>query len=535
MEFPMNNLPNIVCICIDALRYECISAEQERPLLEKYGMAGLVNTLAIDTIASQGYRFRQAISSAIHTPPSLASIFTGLYPPHTGIQSFFKTQLSSGIVTITELLSKAGYHCIHATEFPYIKLLGLERDVHQSFSADDEGLFDYIKKQDQPVYLFLHFFDVHDPYLCSPAMGFHYNKEYREIFTTLTQKLNISVKDEPFPFIRTFQSLIKTLFDNGDLPAILSLYIKGVNKFDRERFTDFITKLKTTGLFDNCLQFLFSDHGEGPGKENFGHGNELYDGMIRTPLIISYPGFIPEGKTSDVQVRLIDIMPTIIDVLQRLGVKLSLPYPIDGKSLLPIIEEHEKEHRQAYSEVWFHTLSPVEMKDFLDHCLEERQLLSPHYNTYLHQRSLRCPPWKIILEGSEVAKMDLSLSNSDDEFIQTLFISLFNRKPTSPEINKLKNMITSKNIARTSLRGELISQREFSMNNELHNISIDAAEQTNYLASHPDDEILHTYFTLKNTADQIFLTKREIPKQIIYESFDDQKIVEDRLRSLGYL
>lgn len=535
MEFPMNNLPNIFCICIDALRYDCISAEQERPLLEKYGVAGKVNTPTIDRLAKSGVRFRQAISSAIHTPPSLTSIFTGLYPPHNGVQAFFKTQLHPEIMTIAELLSTAGYHCIHATEFPYIKLLGLERGVHQSFSTDDERLFDYIKKQNQPVYLFLHFFDVHDPYLCSPAMGFHYNKEYREIFTTLTQRLNIPVKDEPFPFIRTFQSLIKTLFDSGDLPTILSLYINGVNKFDRERFTDFLTKLKTTGLFDNCMQFLFSDHGEGPGKENFGHGNELYDGMIRTPLIISYPGFIPEGKTFDVQVRLIDIIPTIIDVLQRLGVKLSLPYPIDGKSLLPVIEEHEIEHRQAYSELWFHTLSPPEMKDFLDQCLEERQLLSPHYNTYLHQRSLRCPPWKIILEGSDVAKMDLSLSDSDDEFIQILFTSLFNRKPTSPEINKLKNMITSKNTTRTSLRDELINRREFSIRNELHNISIDAAEQTNYLISHPDDEILHLHFTLKTTADQIFLSSREKPKQIIYESFEEHRVVENRLRSLGYL
>jgi len=87
-------------------------------------------------------------------------------------------------------------------------------------------------------------------------------------------------------------------------------------------------------LFDNTLVVFVTDHGEGLGQHNhFGHISQLYDTLLRVGLIMAFPGRLPEGVTVDEPVALVDILPTVLELMDL----ESLPRS-SGASLLPLIE-----------------------------------------------------------------------------------------------------------------------------------------------------------------------------------------------------
>jgi arylsulfatase A-like enzyme len=93
-----------------------------------------------------------------------------------------------------------------------------------------------------------------------------------------------------------------------------------------------IKKLKDEKLFDNTLIIITSDHGE-QFKEHGGLLHEtFFEELIRVPLIFSCPALLPKGIRRKQLVRHIDILPTILELMQ-----LSKPSSLDGTSLQPII------------------------------------------------------------------------------------------------------------------------------------------------------------------------------------------------------
>ena len=88
-------------------------------------------------------------------------------------------------------------------------------------------------------------------------------------------------------------------------------------------------------LRDNTLVILLSDHGEAfLEHENKEHGFTLYQEEIRVPLIMRLPGVITAGESTDYQVCTIDVMPTIIDILN-----IRYKGMTEGKSLVPMIKD----------------------------------------------------------------------------------------------------------------------------------------------------------------------------------------------------
>lgn len=91
----------------------------------------------------------------------------------------------------------------------------------------------------------------------------------------------------------------------------------------------FIESLKARGIYDRAIIVFLSDHGEGLGDHGEGeHGVFLYREAIRVPLMLKLPGSARRGQTIDPAVQLIDIFPT---VAQLVGAK---PPPLGGRSLL---------------------------------------------------------------------------------------------------------------------------------------------------------------------------------------------------------
>ncbi len=92
--------------------------------------------------------------------------------------------------------------------------------------------------------------------------------------------------------------------------------------------------LESRGWVDDTLIIFTADHGEGLGDHNhFGHIDQLYDTLLSVPLIMVAPGILPEGRVVSQSVSLVDIFPTIAEL-----VGFSTPDGIRGRSLVPLME-----------------------------------------------------------------------------------------------------------------------------------------------------------------------------------------------------
>jgi hypothetical protein len=115
-----------------------------------------------------------------------------------------------------------------------------------------------------------------------------------------------------------------------DWNHIVSLY-DGEIAFTDAHVGRLIEGLEERGLLERTLVVFLSDHGEEFfDHQGFEHGHTLYNELIKVPLVISLPGTIPTGRRLTRQVRLLDVAPTILDVL---GIEPHLNF--EGVSLLP--------------------------------------------------------------------------------------------------------------------------------------------------------------------------------------------------------
>lgn len=120
-----------------------------------------------------------------------------------------------------------------------------------------------------------------------------------------------------------------------------------------------IQKLKEKGLYDNTIIIFASDNGphmEGGADPEFfnsngiyrGHKRDLYEGGIRVPMIISWPGHVQPSTETSFMCSFWDIMPTFEEILSPKAKQKSM----DGVSMLPLLENRkgQKEHDYLYFE-----------------------------------------------------------------------------------------------------------------------------------------------------------------------------------------
>ncbi len=309
---------NVLLMTIDTLRADyvgCYSADAP-------------DTPAIDGLGRAGALFLNATATAPLTLPSHASIFTGSYPPSHGVRDNIGFKLSEGSVTLAEILRENGWRTAgFVSAYVLHSGFGISQGFDEYFdrfdfdpaggvmSPDniqrrgdetvDEALSWMERNNDAPFYMWVHLFDPHAPYDPPKKFGALY-------------------PDDPY---------------SGEVA-----------------FTDFLVGrllggLERTGLSQDTLVILVGDHGEGLGshRERF-HGLFVYDSTLQVPFIIKAPGFSPQ--TIESQVRLVDVMPTILDMLG-----LRAPDGIAGTSLMPLVSGKTKKlGLAAYSESWYPNL-----------------------------------------------------------------------------------------------------------------------------------------------------------------------------------
>lgn len=321
-----SNGSNVLFISIDALRADHLSC---------YGYPR--NTTSnIDKLAKEGVLFTQAIAQGNWTGTSVASIITSTYGHIHGVIDWGYSLNTSSLPTLMQILKRSGYFNMAVINYCIINtVLGIEEEFDLFITIEDKNADEVTKRamellkdrKDRKFFLWLHYLDPHGPY----RPPFFYNKIY--------------LNDEFYKGDRHAPIINDEYFGRGGIPEHISkdnitdvdYYISqydGEIKFTDEQIGILLKELKRLNLDRNTLIIITADHGEFLGEHNiyFCHARSLYDELIKVPLIISCDSLIPKGKIIDNQVQLIDIGPTILDIL---GIDKNKT--MQGISLLPTI------------------------------------------------------------------------------------------------------------------------------------------------------------------------------------------------------
>lgn len=365
--------PHLAFILCDSMRGDYCSI-----------LDGHVLMPALERAAEKGVNFRQAHSLAPWTLPSMVGLMASKYPhsltPNGGrsqwLQDMTRYLITPDETNLADLLAEKGYTtCASLSNkllmqkgmidgfdavgfFPtmqgeerwdafavmpflqdalhvYVPGYALDRPVDTSRLVNAYAEEFVRRHKDQPLYLWLHYMDPHEPY------------DPPERFRTM---------DGPWPLFApsqarfagpTMREDVERGFvieiDPADRPYITSLY-EGDMRYADERAGAFVDFMAAHGLEENAYVCITSDHGEELWDHGgYYHGHSLYNEQTHVPLVITGPGLAP---------RAIDQVFSHIDLMPTLAVLLDAPVPDEwaGVSLASALREGAPiEERPAFS------------------------------------------------------------------------------------------------------------------------------------------------------------------------------------------
>jgi len=268
--------------------------------------------------------FPQTITYAPYTNAAMHALFSGSYGNRNGTYSYWHTYRfkKNRFKTITEYLKDNEYFTLGDahTELIVPKQGFDEFHIHDENSEDlikhHSNLIDFVKTK---------------------------NDQGRSFFLYLTySNIHTGIKDE---VLKIYNNFSKEYFQNKTIneKRYDTLFKKAENYLE-----DVLKKIQELDLYKNSIILIISDHGISVG-EKFGeraYGAFCYDYTVKTFGYLVTDDFVPSEISS--QVRHIDFMPTILDLLK---IKIDTDYePLDGKSLIPLVRGEKIEESIAYSE-----------------------------------------------------------------------------------------------------------------------------------------------------------------------------------------
>ncbi len=344
----------IILISIDTLRADHLGL---------YGHSRPTSPV-LDAFAAGGTVFEDASSTAPWTLPAHASILTGLYPRSHRVLTF-STALPGEIPTLASTLAEAGYQTAAVVNSAWLtkERYGVTRDFQKFLFVDDtqdrrapntwitDQAIEWLREPDaRPLFLFIHYYDVHSDYASLPQYENIFVSPYTgEADGTGWQLARASLEDDYIKmchenydpkkcrigteenYLAIDRSVGKIHFDESSIRHIEELYDAGIRQLDNE-LGRFFSLLKKNRILDDALIILTSDHGE----EFLDHGRmdhflTMYQEVLRVPLIFHGPN-IPTGLRITTPVSSVDLMPTILS-LARAKPKA----PFDGLDLTPLM------------------------------------------------------------------------------------------------------------------------------------------------------------------------------------------------------
>lgn len=330
--------PNIVVVVWDTCRPDRLSA---------YGYP-LPTTPRLEEFARGAVKYEHAYSPAPWTPPSHASLFTGLLPARHGLTQREEAEggrTRPGIPLLAETLAAAGYDTIGFSCNACIsRATGLDRGfrtmtglyvgepVKGSGEKARAAVAEWIaerrrdpRAEERPLFLFLNLMDAHIPRIPSRASV----AAVRPKGVTDDELNRAAAIDER----RVFEhSLGIRPLDGRTLEAARVLYDGACRDLDAAT-GGILDLLRDEGILEGAFVAITGDHGEALGEHGeMGHRMSVHDDLLHIPLLVRWPGRLDGGRTERKQVRLQDLYPTILGAA---GVAVPAGNGQDAVPLLP--------------------------------------------------------------------------------------------------------------------------------------------------------------------------------------------------------
>lgn len=345
--------PNIVLVYVDDMGWRDLGVQGS----EYY------RTPRIDAFAAGAVRFTNAYANAPNCAPSRAALLSGMYGPRTGVYTVAsaargpsalrglipvenRTELALDVVTVAEALQAGGYRTGHVGKwhlggdghlpadqgfdwsvagdasgtpasyfFPYRaggagsrSIPGLDVGEEGEYLPDrltDEAIRFIDSSTDGPFFLYLSHYSVHTPIQARPEIVARY-------------------EDEP------------AVGGQGD--PVYAAMIESVDT----GFGRLLDHLDSLGIADRTVVIFYSDNGGfGPVTSMAplrGSKGMLYEGGIREPLLVRWPGHTEPGSVVDVPVIGTDFYPTFLEMA---GVSVPDGVSLDGSSIVSLLERGE--------------------------------------------------------------------------------------------------------------------------------------------------------------------------------------------------
>ncbi len=312
------NKPNVLWIVVDCLRNDRCPTDQN-PLSLK----------AWPKLRENGVCFTQALSSASTTTPSFSSMLTSLYYLAHGVYSTQGPPINPDVTRFPEILSNNGYSTNAFMTGPLLESLGLTKGFHKyqyrtrketiyrEWGKDFFESFEKIAKQQNPWFTMLHFFELHSPIQTEDNTNApkHPEQRYNQAWQHLDKKIEQIISMVPD------NTIVVLTADHGEV--LIRRGHRSIKSYIKRKFR------KLFNVYHRPDDWRY-------------HGFFPFDELHRVPLCISGPG-LPNNVVLNQQVRHIDIMPTLLELL-----RIDLPENIHGRSLMPMINGQKMSKEAAF-------------------------------------------------------------------------------------------------------------------------------------------------------------------------------------------
>ena len=285
---------SVLVLMLDTLRADHLSS---------YGYKRETSPV-LDRFAKENVRFSYAVTAAPWTPPSVASMFTGVYPATHGWMppnnrnevKQMAVKLDSSLTTLAEIFQANGFSTAAVSPNPWITeefgyQQGFDTFTYSARAPAEEivklgtAKIDELAQAGKPFFVYLHFLDPHDPYT-PPG-------DFKDAFTGEVPDRTYSPKE---------------------LQRI-NLYDGEIKYMDSE-IGKLFAHLKEKGLYDDLSIIIVGDHGEQFMEHGqHGHGHQLYNEEVHVPLLVKSPK-AASARVVDVTASTVDLLPTALDAAE---------------------------------------------------------------------------------------------------------------------------------------------------------------------------------------------------------------------------
>ena len=375
-------------LLISLFIFGCGSKEENRPpnfviiLTDDQGYADLscfggehVNTPNIDQMAAEGMKLTSFYMAAALCTPSRAALMTGSYPRRVDLAygTDFVVLLAGdgkGLnpteITLAEVLKSVGYktgmfgkwHLGDQPEFlptrqGFDEYFGIpySHDIHPDHPRQDHFQFPALPLLDQEEVIEM---DPDADYLTrrvtERAVQFIEENKEDPFFLYIPQPIPHKPLHVSPPFMEDVSAEIveKLKEENNsiDYPTRDKLFRQAINEIDWS-VGQILDTLKEHGIDENTLVIFTSDNGPAVGKATpiKGRKGSQFEGGVREPTVIRWPGNIPTGQSNDELMSAMDLLPTFAKLA---GAEVPTDRVIDGKDIWPVLTQGASTPHEAF-------------------------------------------------------------------------------------------------------------------------------------------------------------------------------------------